>query len=213
LNAVKGVRDRRLGDGAVPHSRARSSRAFKRRKAVRVSQTQARFMALWSRSGGLDNEAVYDDLARLYAEPTRHYHTLRHIRRCLRDLDWARNAIPHPDAVELALWCHDVIYVPGAPDNEQRSVEWFRRWADGRIASGDRICDMILATKRFREDGARLRAERPDLDDRAYDSQERMILGSLLARPRIYLTDYFHARCEVRARGNLSWRLGLQTPE
>ena len=239
MNAVKGVRDRRLGDGAVPNSRARSSRAFKRRKAVRVSQTQARFMALWSRSGGLDNEAVYDDLARLYAEPTRHYHTLRHIRRCLRDLDWARNAIPHPDAVELALWCHDVIYVPGAPDNEQRSVEWFRRWADGRIASGDRICDMILATKhtnvptvpdecfmvdidlavlggarkRFREDGARLRAERPDLDDRAYDSQERMILGSLLARPRIYLTDYFHARCEVRARGNLSWRLGLQTPE
>jgi predicted metal-dependent HD superfamily phosphohydrolase len=201
--------------------------------------TQARFVSLWSHSGGARAEAVYADLTRCYGEPVRRYHTLRHVRRCLRDLDLARGVIPDPDIVELALWCHDVIYVPGARDNEQRSADWFRRWADDRILVHDRICDIILATKhtwmpeglddrfacdidlavlgaprsRFRRDGVRLRAERPDLDDREYDLQERAILGSLLARPRLYHTDFFHARCEKRARDNLTWRLGLPMPE
>ncbi|MFP3507149.1 hypothetical protein [Burkholderia sp. SIMBA_062] len=177
-------------------------------------------------------------LARCYAEPARHYHTLLHVRRCLRHLDLARGAIPEPDAVELALWFHDVIFVPGAQDNEQRSADWFRRQADGRIRACDPVCAMILATthagvatepdtrfvrdidlavlgasrSRFREDGRRLRAERPDLDDRAYDRLERAILRGLLERPRIYLTDFFYTRCEARARGNLSWRLGLPMP-
>lgn len=200
-----------------------------------MSQTQARFTALWLRSGGLRADDVYADLLRNYAEPIRHYHTMRHIRRCLRELDAVRGAVPHPDVVELALWCHDVIYVPGALDNEQLSADWFRRWANERIATDERICGMILATKhshvpadmderfaadidlamlggqrsRFMEDGQRLRAERPDLDDRAYDQLERAMLKRLLERPRIFHTDVFHARCEARARSNLAWRLGL----
>lgn len=204
-----------------------------------MSQTQARFTALWLRNGGLNAEDVYADLAKNYGEPTRHYHTLRHIRRCLTEFDGARDSIPHPDEVELALWCHDVIYVPGASDNEQRSADWFRRWANERIAGDERICRSILATKhaqvpadmderfaadidlsmlgsarsRFVEDGARLRAERPDLDDRAYAQHEKTILMSLLTRPRIYHTDVFYVRCEASARRNLAWRLGLASPE
>ncbi len=200
-----------------------------------MSQTQTRFTALWLRSGGLRAGDVYADLARYYGEPTRHYHTLRHIRRCLREFDRARASVPHPDVVELALWCHDVIYEPGAPDNEQRSADWFRRWSNEHIEADDCICNSILATKhaqvpagmderftadidlsmlgaqrsRFLEDGARLRAERPDLDDRTYAQHERTILTSLLERPRIYLTEVFHARCEASARRNLAWRLGL----
>lgn len=201
--------------------------------------TQGRFVELWSRNGGARAEAVYADLARCYGEPVRHYHTLGHIRNCLRDFAMSHDAIHRPDAVELALWCHDVVYVPGAPDNEQRSADWFRRWADDRIATCERICNVILATqhtfvpdeldecfacdidlavlgvsrRRFRENGALLRAERPDLDDHTYDLQERIILGNLLARPRIFHTDFFHARCEARARGNLTWRLGLRAPQ
>ncbi|WP_322026165.1 hypothetical protein [Burkholderia sp. BCC1977] len=178
-------------------------------------------------------------LAQCYTEPARHYHTLVHVRRCLRHLDLARHAIPEPDAVELALWFHDVIFVPGAQDNEQRSADWFRHQAAGRIRACDRICAMILATthsgtaaeldtrfacdidlaalgaprRRFREDGRRLRAERPELDDRAYDFHERTILRGLFVRPRIYQTDFFYTRCEMRARKNLSWRMRLPIPE
>ncbi|EHP43417.1 hypothetical protein OR16_08797 [Cupriavidus basilensis OR16] len=203
-----------------------------------MTQMQARFLALWSRSGGIQAEQVYVDLARYYAEPARHYHTLHHVRRCLRDLDWARSAIPDTDAVELALWCHDVIYIPGAADNEQRSAEWLRYWARDRIAATERVAGMILYTShagvpaslagqftadidlavlgcaraRFRQNGAHLRAERPDLDALAYDAAERAFLRALLARPRIYQTDLFHARYEARARRNLAWRLAQPTP-
>jgi predicted metal-dependent HD superfamily phosphohydrolase len=193
----------------------------------------ARFIALWSRCGGIDAKAVYDNLATRYAEPVRRYHTLCHIRRCLRDLDWARFAIPDPDGVELALWCHDVVYVPGASDNEQRSADWFRRWAQGRIAGTERVAGMILATThrsvpvdpdaRFTadidladlgsnracwiRDEAHLRAERRDLDDAAYDRGARKFLNTLLEREHIYHTELFRARCEVHARANLAWRL------
>ena len=158
-----------------------------------MNRTRARFVALWSCSGGTHAEDVYRMLARCYMEPARHYHTLTHVRRCLRHLDLARDSIPEPDAVELALWFHDVIFVPGAQDNEQRSADWFRRQAGERIRACDRICAMILATthlgiaaeldtrfvcdidlavlgasrNRFREGGRHLRAGRPDLDGRA----------------------------------------------
>src|SRR5437868_11967126 len=170
-----------------------------------MTQVQARFLSLWLRSGGMHADETYADLARRYGEPTRHYHTLHHVRRCLRYLDWARSETPDADAVELALWCHDVIYVPGAQDNEQRSVEWFQYWAGGTIAAGGRICGMILDTAhagipatlagrftididlavlgcartRFCRYAAWLRAERPDLDDVAYDAAERAILRTL----------------------------------
>ncbi|WP_321949023.1 hypothetical protein [Paraburkholderia sp. J10-1] len=203
-----------------------------------MNSTQERFVALWSRSGGANAERVCADLVRRYGEPGRHYHTLQHVRRCLRDFDLAREVIAHGDLVELALWCHDVIYVPGARDNEQRSADWLRRCAANRIAACERICEAILATchhrvpddldacfvcdidlaslgaprRQFCDNGVRLRAERPDLDEHAYAMQERKLLQGLLARPRIYLTDYFHSQCEAAARENLTWRLAQPLP-
>jgi predicted metal-dependent HD superfamily phosphohydrolase len=203
-----------------------------------MNPTQARFLALWSRFGGSQAAAVYADLVHHYTEPTRHYHTLHHILRCMRDLDLARAAIPDPDAVELALWCHDVIYIPGAGDNERRSAEWLQRWAGDRIVTAGHIAAVILATThtvaptdldacftvdidladlgnsaaRFRQDEMCLRAERPDLDDVAYDACERAFLSALLTRPRIYHTGFFHARCEARARANLARRLARPAP-
>jgi len=206
---------------------------------------RARFLALWSRSGGTCPEDVYAALTRCYAEPARHYHTLQHVRRCLRDLDWARDAISDAgadaDVVELALWCHDVIYIPGARDNERRSADWYRNRAGNGmvpVERMERVSRLILDTSHTRHpadtagcfavdidlavlgyprtwfclDGAHLRAERPDLDELTYDSAERAFLGTLLARPRIYLTDPFHTRYEARARRNLAWRLAQPAP-
>jgi predicted metal-dependent HD superfamily phosphohydrolase len=194
---------------------------------------QERFVALWTMAGGTRAADAFADLARCYSEPTRHYHTLDHVRRCLQDLDWARSAIPDAAEVELALWCHDVIYVAGAADNEARSVAWLRHWSAGTIAAAGRVAGLILETThadvpaslagrftadidlaalgcsraRFQDNGARLRAERTDLDDAAYDAAERAFLRRLLASPRIYVTDLFQARYEAQARANLAWRL------
>ena len=203
-----------------------------------MNRIQARFESLWTRCGGQRAQDTYAELSGHYSGPGRYYHTLYHVRRCLRDLDWAHAGIPDADAVELALWCHDVIYVPGARDNEARSADWFLRRADGQIAGADDIATMILDTThtgvpdglaacyavdidlatlgspeaRFRRNGMLLRAERPDLDDLAYDAAERKYLSRLLARPRLYLTDLFHDRYETRARHNLALRLAQPAP-
>jgi predicted metal-dependent HD superfamily phosphohydrolase len=203
-----------------------------------MNRYQARFESLWSRCGGPHAQDTYAELSGYYSGPGRYYHTLYHVRRCLRDLDWAQGRIPDADAVELALWCHDVIYVPGARDNEARSADWFLHRADGRIACANDIAAMILDTThtgvpaalaacyavdidlatlgspgtRFRRNGVLLRAERPDLDDIAYDAAERKYLGRLLARPRLYHTDLFRDRYEARARHNLALRLAQPPP-
>ncbi|AQV98006.1 hypothetical protein BJN34_29500 [Cupriavidus necator] len=200
---------------------------------------QDRFVALWTIVGGTRAADVYADLARCYGEPTRHYHTLDHVRRCLHDLDWARSAIPDAADVELALWCHDVVYVAGATDNEQCSAAWLRRWSNGTIAAAERVAGLILETThadvpaslagrftadidlaalgcsraRFQQNGVHLRAERTDLDDAAYDAAERLFLGRLLASPRIYFTDLFQSRFEAQARANLAWRLAQPGPD
>ncbi len=201
---------------------------------------RARFLALWSRAGGSRAEEVYAALTCRYAEPARCYHTLQHVRRCLRDLDWAYDVVPNADAdvVELALWCHDVIYTPGARDNESRSAEWFRQYAGPGMAATERVTRLILDTSHtrspsdtagcfavdidlavlgyprawFRRDAVHLRAERPDLDALSYDSAERAFLGTILARPRIYLTEPFYNRYEARARRNLAWRIAQPAP-
>lgn len=207
-----------------------------------MTHTEARFLALWTRCGGVRADAVYADLFRHYREPGRHYHTLQHVRRCLADLDWARatlgDALPDPDVVELALWCHDVIYIPGAHDNEARSADWLLHRADGALPAAGHIAAMIHATThmgaptdpatqftvdidlavlgcpryRFVRDGARLRAERSDLDDAGYDRVERRFLSTLLQRDALYHSALFHQRCEAQARANLAWRLAQAVP-
>ena len=69
-----------------------------------MNRTRARFVALWSCSGGTHAEDVCRMLPRSYMEPARHYHTLTHVWRCLRHLDLGRDSVSEPDAVELALW-------------------------------------------------------------------------------------------------------------
>lgn len=195
---------------------------------------QDRFRRLWHAHGGHDVQPVFAGLVAHYAEPARHYHTLAHIRRCLRTLDRYRAAIPEPGSVELALWFHDVIYRPAARDNEARSADCWRRLATGIAAPiRDGVATAILATTHrqppvgalaawtvdidlsglalspasFARDGARLRAERPDLDDSGYRAAELAFLSGLLQRDRLYYTAELHAAGEAKARANLQRRV------
>ena len=81
----------------------------------------ARFRSLWRRclieGARDDSSAIHGRLLDGYREPRRYYHTFDHIRHCLAMLDQCRALLRHPDAVELAVWFHDVIFEPGKPDN------------------------------------------------------------------------------------------------
>lgn len=196
----------------------------------------AHFVTLWLRVAPTaqvaDIEAMHMRLCSAYRQAWRNYHALDHIEHCLRQFDGARAAIADRDEVELALWYHDVVYLPGDVDNEIRSAEWFMRDACGHLpaAQCERIHALIMATTHhapphyatsawvvdidlssfglpwpdFLHDSHAVRAEMKDQDDERYVVAHSAFLHSLLARPRLFTTEHFHALYEQTARDNIT---------
>jgi predicted metal-dependent HD superfamily phosphohydrolase len=165
-----------------------------------------------------------------YGEPNRCYHGNSHLLHSLAQFDLAIGRMERPDEVEIAIWFHDVIVEPDRKDNEQRSAELFRGVAAGALDSDvvDRVTDLILVTTHFApphtedqrlmcdidlssfgrswdgflEDSAAVKAEFRGAEA-DYLRGKRAFLQSLLQRPRIFQTDFFHGRYEERARDNI----------
>ena len=177
-----------------------------------------------------DPKVIWKRLARRYAEPHRHYHVLEHLAHCLDQIDLAADHIDNVDQVEMAIWFHDIINNPGAKDNEQRSAELFRRIGKGLFDPGfiDAVADLILVTTHqecpadldhqficdidlasfgcpwecFMRDSDAVKAEYPG-PEADYFRGQTAFLESLLARPRIFMTDFFNTRYEQQARDNI----------
>jgi predicted metal-dependent HD superfamily phosphohydrolase len=203
----------------------------------------ARFEALWKRKvvhSTASPATAYATLDRLLGAPGRHFHNLDHIRDCIVLVDEVAPLLGDADAVELALWFHDAVLEPGARDNERRSAALFLELADraepalrrrvatlvlatahaDRRMSGDRgyVVDIDLAGlgapwDAFMHKGSLLRREASKQDDADYYRAQVAFLGRLLARPRLYATDYFRANYEAQARSNLSRLLALRATQ
>lgn len=174
----------------------------------------------------------FEQLVRHYREPHRGYHNLNHIADCLHQFDVVRHMAPDPDAVEAAIWFHDVIYDPRGVDNEGASAAY----ADGclaRLGAEERfraeVNRLILLTRHddppndvagqlmvdidlsslgapaavFDQNGENIRREFAHVDEQHYRASRAKILRKFDARPRIYLTESFVARYEESARANL----------
>lgn len=199
------------------------------------TREKTRFAALWTRALPGKHamaETVYTQLIELYGEPHRHYHTLNHIRHCLREFDQAATLMDDPNAVELALWFHDAIYQPGARDNERRSADLFQQWTDGGADSlfGQRVDDLVMATthreppgrgdasfvvdidlssfglpwETCERDGYLIRAEFAGVADAQYYPGHLRFLRALQDRPTFFSTEFFQRRYESVARENLA---------
>jgi predicted metal-dependent HD superfamily phosphohydrolase len=135
------------------------------------------------------------------------------------------------DGIELAIWFHDVIYVPGAADNEQRSADLFAHRAADKLSPEmiDRIGGYILSTTHhepptdegskfvvdidlsgfglppelFRRDGDNIRREFDHISEAEFICGQTKFLQKLLDRGRIYSTSFFHDRYEAQARRNI----------
>jgi predicted metal-dependent HD superfamily phosphohydrolase len=196
---------------------------------------RTRFEALWRRCSTLDTTAnttqVWDNLIKRYNENHRRYHNIKHLVFCLRQLDLAASFIEDIDAIEMALWFHDVVFEPIGKDNEERSASLFKLVTKGYFAPDfvDTVSEIIVATKHndihtennkaymldidlssiglpwahFFQDCADLRAEVSGISDIRFYSKKLLFLRALIDRPRIYLTDFFFARYEGKARGNI----------
>lgn len=191
-----------------------------------------RWRALLARTApSVGADESYAALAEAYGAPDRHYHTLAHISSCLAALDAASTAPQDGDAVELALWLHDVVYDSRADDNEARSAAWAGALLGGS-APGPlvaRVEEFILATRhahspeagdvalvcdidltilaapadRFDVYEREIRLEYDWVPDQEFRAGRRAVLERFLQRDRIYATAEMHERLEQAARRNL----------
>lgn len=189
--------------------------------------------AAWRSLGAVTppGEALFRQVMDRYAEPHRSYHNAAHLDECLGLLPALSPEAAHPAAVELALWFHDAIYAPGAPDNERRSAEWAEaacREAGLPAEVAARVRALVLATRhdaapgsadarviadidlailgadpdRFDEYERQIRQEYAWVPEPHFRRERRRILEGFLARPRIFHTAHLASR-EAAARENL----------
>jgi predicted metal-dependent HD superfamily phosphohydrolase len=95
-------------------------------------------------------EQVLQELDRCYSEEHRHYHNWVHISACLDELEAARSLAIHPTALEMAVWFHDAVYVPLAPNNEELSARMAQSAAESMNLPSETIREvetLILATR------------------------------------------------------------------
>lgn len=208
--------------------------------AMRLERANApRFGVLWQRCLAVPPSpparTVYRDLSAQLDAPGRAFHNMRHVDDCLLRFDEVAPLLVDPDAVELALWFHDVVYVPGDPANERRSAERFLVHAAGAPALlRRRVVALILATERsraprtndarfiddidlagfggsweaFARNSQRLRREFATVDEDVYARGQWKFLSRLRRRPRFFRTRYFRDRYEKQAHANLDRLLG-----
>lgn len=182
-------------------------------------------------------DQVFDELVAAYTAPDRHYHDICHIADCLDEFDGVRHLAHNPHAIEIAIWFHDVVYDGRRSDNEERSAEaaaaalrrlrasepfmaevkqliLFTRHdtepptADGKLMVDIDLAPLALAPERFDENTRRIRSEYPHVPEEMFLRGRNEILRGLLRRPRIYYTDTFFDRYEMRARQNLKRAVG-----
>ena len=195
-----------------------------------------RFRELWGRGlvPGADNhgDSRFDTLLRHYGARERRYHGWGHLTHCLSEFDACAALMDCPDAVEMALWLHDAVYVPGALTNEQESAALFEAMA-GKQHPPDhiqKVCDYILLTRHqdqpknldgcfvvdidlsqlaaewteYVQDSNNIRREAAHIPDQTFFPAQLRFLRGLLARERIFRTEWFHERYEGAARENVT---------
>ena len=197
-----------------------------------------RFEALLNRccmngAGSVDPGRMFDEVSGRYREPHRRYHTPQHIRHCLEQFDLAAALMDERDAVEMALWFHDVVWESGATPgvNERESADLFLERLGNSLQEGfrDTVYRLVMVTvypsepatsdegymvdidlssfglpwEEFRRDSQAVRDELPHLTDAEFFPKQHRFLRMLLARERFFVTDFFAARYERTARDNI----------
>ena len=197
-------------------------------------EDRKRLMTLLHRVGVEEVRGViFTELNDRYSERHRVYHTAGHIRHCLAEFKQVKDMLINPDAVELAIWFHDAIFVPGASDNEVRSAEFsqeilWRGYVSDELRA--RVLSLIMATK---HDG-KLSPSDPDaimmadidlsslgaypqmfdenaqrlrremcLSNEKFFKRQAIFLVNLFQRDSIYGTDFFYEKYERQARKNI----------
>lgn len=191
---------------------------------------------------GPDPAPYADNLLARWQEPQRRYHSLAHLTAVLDHVDVLAEHADDVDAVRLAAWFHDAVYLPDRSENEERSARLAERaLAEAGVAAertaevarlvrltvthapaaGDRdgqvLCDADLAVLASPQSAyaaytAAVREEYHFVPDGAFREGRAAILRQLLALPRLFHTPHGQREWEATARRNLTGELEILSP-
>ncbi|MEU1706521.1 hypothetical protein ABZ478_14090 [Streptomyces sp. NPDC005706] len=189
--------------------------------------------------GGPDPAPYADNLLGRWQEPQRHYHTLTHLTAVLDHIDTLEKHAADPDAVRLAAWFHDAVYLPDRSENEERSAALAERALPeagvpaprtaevARLVrltvthdpadddpDGQVLCDADLAIlasspSAYAHYTAEVREEYHFIPNEAFREGRAAILRQLLDLPRLFHTPHGQEHWERTARYNLTGELEL----
>lgn len=176
-------------------------------------------------------QKILDELIAAYGEKQRAYHSVQHLYACLSLHPSIQSELNDPSAVALALWFHDAIYNPQAPDNELKSAELFeqlmaqdllpdtlakiKRWilATQKHALTDEtdlqfLLDIDLAIlaappERFIQYEQQIQQEYAWVDPEVYAIKRKEVLMHFYQSEPLYQTAYFQKNFELNAKQNL----------
>ncbi|MGW3141654.1 HD domain-containing protein [Streptomyces sp. NPDC001139] len=190
-------------------------------------------------AAGPDPVPYADNLLTRWQEPQRRYHTLAHLVAVLDHVDTLQEYAADPDAVRLAAWFHDAVYLPDRSENEERSARLAERALpeagvpDATAAEvarlvrltvthdpadddrdGQVLCDADLAIlasppTAYAAYTAAVREEYHFVPNDAFRAGRADVLRQLLALPRLFRTPYGQEKWEATARYNLSAELEI----
>jgi predicted metal-dependent HD superfamily phosphohydrolase len=180
-----------------------------------------------------------DNLLRRWSEPQRRYHTVEHLAAVLDRVDVLEEYADDPDAVRLAAWFHDAVYLPERSENEERSARLAERALpeagvpEERTAevarlvrltvthdpadddrNGQVLCDADLAIlasppSAYAAYTAAVREEYHFVPNAAFREGRAAVLRRLRDLPRLFRTPYAREKWEATARYNITSELEM----
>lgn len=141
-------------------------------------------------------ENVIKELPLRWSEPHRKYHTVNHLIWVLQNLEkdthFRELNVYEKHALLLAAFFHDVVYDPKQKDNEDKSIEVFRRSFkndDPRMVNT--VCELIEVTKHRRRPLSKLPRMLWDADNKGFTLGYDIMLKSekLIRQEYSHLSD------------------------
>ncbi len=200
-----------------------------------------RFISLWQRNAYVDTgdtpAQVFDELVAMYSEAWRSYHNTEHIEVSIGYFDDCKDYAEFADAIELAIWFHDCIYILGASDNEAKSRDWFLQRSENQLvpalrqsvdelimntchvdvpqtADGKLIADIDLTSfglpwDDYMKDSLAVQSEFPPRPADSVATGKKVFLQNLMKDGQVYYSDYYLEHYEQKAQDNIRRHLEL----
>lgn len=182
--------------------------------------------------------ALWNKIVGKYGQKNRFYHNLNHLEKTYHELLKIKDEVEEWDTLLFALFYHDYNYNVLKRNNEEKSAKRATKTLAKLAVDPEQIqqCkEMILATKGhqvteekdinyftdadlailgtswkdYKTYIKQIRKEYKFYPDPIYKKGRVKVLKHLLEMPRIYKTDFFHDRFEVKAKKNIELEINL----